>query len=458
MIYSQNHQPLRIAVIGSGISGMLSARLLATRHQVDVYEANEHVGGHAHTVEVAVRDARGCQREIDADVAFMVLNRRTYPNFCQMLAALGVPTQDSDMSLSVRCLASGLEYQGSSLNGIFSQRKNLFRPTFWKMLRDIARFNSLATTFCESPDDSLLLGAFLDRCNLGEEFRRHYLIPMSAAIWSSDTNRLEEFPAKFILGFLHNHGLLQLKDRPQWLTIADRSRRYVEALTGPIRNRVFTNTPVLGVHQDAQVFRVEIDPNRQGQRVSETYDHVVFATHADQTLRLLSDCNQPEREVLSGFAYQANEAVLHTDTSVLPRRPRAWASWNYHLPADMSDRVSVTYDLNRLQSLGLGRPLCLTLNPNCRIKSDAVLKRFEFQHPVFSENSVRSQSRFHEINHQRGISFCGAYWGHGFHEDGANSALAVTERFGIKLADIDRPVIAGRPLMKINPGQPTPAS
>ena len=413
---------------------MVAARLLDTRHKVEMFEAGSHVGGHAQTVDVEVPNSGG--KHVSVDVAFMVLNRRTYPNFCSLLDHLGIETQPSDMSLSVRCFSSGLEYQGSSFNGIFAKRANLLRPSFLRMLRDIVRFNQVATEFCQEPDETLTLGCFLDRQSLGDEFCRHYLIPMSAAIWSADPECLRDFPAKFILGFLKNHGLLQIRDRPQWLTIANRSKAYVKALTSPFSDRIHTNCRVTNVRSTGDKLLVtHSNPSGNNSRKETTreFDHVVFATHADQTLKMLSDATETEADILRGFPYQPNEAVLHTDTSILPTRRRAWASWNYHLPEVTTDRVSVTYDLNRLQSLGLEHPLCLTLNPNHPISEDKVIQRFEFEHPVFSAGSAASQSRFHEINNQRGISYCGAYWRYGFHEDGVNSALAVTEPFGIAL-------------------------
>ncbi len=426
---------MQVAVIGSGISGNLAARVLSAEHQVDVFESSSHVGGHAQTVET---HAYG--RDVPVDVAFMVLNRRTYPNFCRMLELLGVQTQDSEMSLSVRCWRTGLEYQGSSLNGLFAQRRNLVRRSFYRMLRDIIRFNRRATEFCESGDEQTSLGEFLHGIGVGPEFRDQYFVPMSAAIWSADPEALDRFPAKFILGFCRNHGLLQLTDRPQWLTIANRSRDYVTRLMRPIRDRIFLNSPVREVRRVGGGVRLSLDER------DVQYDHVVFASHADQTLRMLKDASPVEQEILSGFPYQRNMAVLHTDTSVLPQRRRAWASWNYHVSRQPSNQASVTYDLNRLQSLGLPGPLCLTLNPHCEIDDQKVLQRFEFQHPVFSDQSIASQGRFDEINGRNGVSFCGAYWGYGFHEDGVNSALAVTRTFGL---DLD--VLANPPLAESQP-------
>lgn len=439
---------MRIAVVGSGISGNLAARLLATEHQVDLYEAGGHLGGHAHSVHV---EAYG--QQVWADVAFMVLNRRTYPNFCRMLELLGVDTQPSDMSLSVRCLKTGLEYQGSSLNGLFSQRQNLIRPKFYRMLWDILRFNRMATAFCDRGDERMRLGEFLDSIRVGREFREHYLIPMSAAIWSADPACLDDFPARFILGFFRNHGLLQLRERPQWLTVAGRSREYVKQLMRPLRQRAFLNTPVRSIRRLTRGVSLTCD-----KRPSSEYDHVVLACHADQALKMLVDADDSERSVLEGFPYQRNQAVLHTDDSVLPRRDRAWASWNYHIPRHSTDQVSVTYDLNRLQQLGLPGPLCLTLNPNEDLNPRNEILRFDFSHPAFSMKSIDSQRRFGEISGVRGVSFCGAYWGYGFHEDGVNSALAVARSFGLTLEDLSRPVCDQNhhPSATVSVGSPLP--
>jgi predicted NAD/FAD-binding protein len=420
---------MRIAVIGSGISGNLAARILNVAHEVDLFEASGHFGGHAQTVDV---EAYG--RKTSADVAFMVFNRRTYPNFCRMLYLLGIQAQDSDMSLSVYCRRTGLEYQGSSLNGLFAQRRNLVRGSFYRMLLDVLRFNRRAIEFCERDDEQTLLGDFLDDIGVGPQFRDQYLIPMSSAIWSADPACLARFPAKFILGFFRNHGLLQLKDRPQWLTIADRSRNYVTELTRPLADRIFLNSPVREVRRIDNAVRLSFD-----HRTPADYDHVVLATHADQSIRMLSDASESEREVLNGFPYQSNVAVLHTDDSVLPQSRRAWASWNYHIPVQSVDQVSVTYDLNRLQSLGLPGPLCLTLNPSCEIDEAKVLRRFDFEHPVFSQDSIDSQKRYIEVSGCNRVSFCGAYWGYGFHEDGVNSALSVARPFGLDLESLAGP-------------------
>ena len=298
---------MRIAVVGSGISGNLAARILSTEHDVDLFESSSHVGGHAQTVDVS---AYG--RKVSADIGFMVFNQRTYPNFCGLLRALGVEAQKSDMSLSVRSWQSSLEYQGSSLNGLFAQRRNIVRPSFYRMLADIVRFNRRATAFCESGDSTISLGDFLDSIGVGTEFRQQYFVPMSAAIWSADPASIARFPASFILGFCRNHGLLQLTDRPQWLTIADRSRDYVSELLAPLRDRVKLLTRVRRLSRMDNGVRLST-----GDRDFQ-YDHVVLATHADQSLEMMVDATDVEKQVLGGFRYQPNTAILHTDVSILP--------------------------------------------------------------------------------------------------------------------------------------------
>ena len=414
---------MRIAIIGSGISGNISARLLSTRHEVTLFEAADYPGGHTNTVR-----AEAFGNVYDIDTGFMVFNHHTYPNFTRLLRQLDIPAQDSDMSFSVRCERSGTEYQGSSLNGLFAQRSNLFRPAFYRMLGDVLRFNRESLELLDTHDDSLSIGEYLDRERYGHEFIQRYLIPMGAAIWSARPEKFREFPACFLVGFLRNHGLLQIRNRPIWKTILGGAQRYVEALVEPICDRLRLNTPVGKVvaRNDHQLVIPEQGP-------AEAFDRVVFATHADQTLRLLDRPMDAQREVLSAFPYQRNECVLHTDRSLLPRRHRAWASWNYYIPAGGDRPVALTYDVNRLQRLGAPAPICVTLNCTERIAPQHVLARLAYDHPVFTPGAVAAQRRRDEINGPRGLYFCGAYWGYGFHEDGVNSALAVCKHFGIGL-------------------------
>ena len=398
---------MRIAVIGTGISGTLAARLLATQHDVQVYEANDYIGGHTNTVDV---EAFGSQYSVDT--GFMVFNRRTYPNFFRMVEMLGVQPQDSDMSFSVRCDRSGLEYQGSSLNGLFAQRSNLLRPRFYRMLSDIIHFNREATRSVleDRIDDGTTVGDFVRQCGLRNEFVSQYLIPMTAAIWSSPPSQILDFSARFMIGFCHNHGLLQLRDRPQWMTIRGGARTYIEALTRDIRAHIHLNRPVVQVSRLSD--HVTVTSSIQGGGTqTEVFDQVVFATHADQTLSMLSDATAEETRILSAFLYQANEAVLHTDVSLLPRRKRAWASWNYTIPGDDQEDVSVTYDLCRLQNHNSPSPILLTLNRTNDIHPNKVLRSIRYTHPAYSLDSIGAQREHDRISGRRRTHYCGAYWG-----------------------------------------------
>ena len=412
---------MRIAVVGGGISGNLAARLLDQEHEISVFEAEPRMGGHARTLKVCAFD-----REFRVDTGFMVFNDRTYPNFSRLLRLLDVPSLDTDMSLSVRCDSTGLEYQGNSLNGLFAQRSNLLRPAFYRMLADIAKFNRAAPALLESELSDVTLREVLARSNYGGWFVDKYLVPMSAAIWSSPPGRLLDFPAHFLLGFLRNHGLLQLRDRPQWKTVVGGARRYVEQLIKPLSSRIRKGQPVEAIwrQQDQVILRV-----KDGE--TEIFDRVVLACHSDQALSMLQDADPVEKRILGSFPYQPNVAILHTDTALLPRRHRAWASWNYHLSADPNAPVAVTYDLSRLQNLDTPSPILLTLNGEGRIDPTTVLNRHVFHHPVFTLQSRHAQSQHARINGNRRTYFCGAYWGYGFHEDGVNSALAVAKCFGL---------------------------
>lgn len=416
---------MRIAIIGAGVSGSLAARLLAAEHDVALFEAADYAGGHANTVDVSL----GSQI-FPVDTGFMVFNRRTYPQFCRLLEMLRIRSQPSDMSFSVRCSRSGLEYSGSSLNGLFAQRRNLLRPSFVRMLNDIRRFNALARSAAgqDNLGDGLTMGDFLARCGVGRRFIDQYLTPMAGAIWSTRPRAILDFPAKFMIGFFANHGLLQLRDRPQWRTIVGGSRTYVEALLRPITAHVHLRRPVESVART--VNDVRVTPVGEP---SECFDEVVFALHADDALRLLEDPSEDEREILGAFPYQSNEAILHTDQSLLPRRRRAWSSWNYHIADAQTTTAAVTYDLSRLQRHPGAQPLLLTLNENHSIEPAKVLRRFGYRHPAYSQASIAAQRNYDLIGGRRRTHYCGAYWGYGFHEDGVVSALRVARSFGIEL-------------------------
>ncbi len=414
---------MKIAIIGSGISGMLAARLLLVENDIHVFESNNYIGGHTNTVEL---EAFG--NHYAADTGFMVFNDRTYPNFVKMLHFLGIAARESDMSFSVRCGRSGLEYQGSSLNGLFAQRRNLIRPSFYRMLLDILRFNRDAKELLNRPTGDLTLGGYLEKGRYGRLFVSHYIVPMGAAIWSAQPDRFLEFPARFILGFFNNHGLLTVTRHPQWKTVKGGARQYVQALTVPFKDRIRLNCPVVSVIRGNEGVTVG---TKTGE--SERFDCVVLATHSDESLAILTDASRAEREILSAVPYQRNETVLHTDPALLPLRKRAWASWNYYIPKEENMPVALTYNLNRLQGHQAPSPICISLNETQRIRTDKILQKIIYHHPVYSREALSAQKRLREINGKNRTYFCGAYWGYGFHEDGVKSALAVGEFFNRRL-------------------------
>lgn len=415
---------MKVAVIGGGVSGLVTARILCREHDVVVFEAGHYAGGHANSVDVEVGG-----RRFVADTGFMVFNDRTYPNFCRLLEILDISARDSDMSFSVACERTGLEYQGSSLSGLFAQRRNALRPSFLRMLADIARFNRQGRELATAGGTETSLGRFLDDGNYGLAFRQQYLMPMIAAIWSAPPREVFDFPAIFILRFFENHGLLQVRDRPVWKTIPGGSRRYVDSLISPYREEIRLNTPVRSIVRRDDSVEVE---SRFG---IEVFDKAVLATHADQSLRLLADIDEREERALAAFPYQENEAILHTDVATLPKRRRAWASWNYHVGANEDGRASVTYDLSRLQKIDSPQPILVTLNPTRPIDPNKILRRFIYHHPLFTRESLAAQDRIRELQGHRRTYYCGAYRFNGFHEDGVNSALEVGAHFGKGLED-----------------------
>jgi predicted NAD/FAD-binding protein len=410
---------MRIAVIGSGISGLVAAHHLCRDHDVTVYEAGSHAGGHAHTVDV---DHEG--RAYAIDTGFIVFNDRTYPNFVGLMAELGVAWQPSTMSFSFRCERSGLEYNGTSLNSLFAQRRNLVRPSFLRMVADILRFNREAPALLASRSPGPELGDYLARAAYSRAFVDHYIVPMGAAIWSSRPGDMLRFPARFFVEFFVNHGFLSVHGRPVWRVIRGGSREYVRRLTAPFASRLHLNTPVesLQRHPHKVVLRLE------NGSVAE-FDHVFIACHSDQALRLLSDPTRQEREILGAITYQPNEAVLHTDVRLMPRRPLAWAAWNYHLADARPEEVTVTYNMNILQSLRAPAQFLLTLNRGADIDPRCVLGSYAYHHPVYTAAAVAAQGRRHEIDGTQRTYYCGAYWSYGFHEDGVKSALAALEEF-----------------------------
>lgn len=410
---------MRIAVVGTGVAGLVAARALAPAHELVVFEAADWIGGHVHTLAVPGADGA----DVAVDTGFIVFNRRTYPRFCALLAELGLEPQASDMSFSVSSEASGLEYEGSGWNGLLARRSNALRPRFWRMLRDLLRFYREAAATLEGPDDGTTLGEFLARGRYSAAFVDEHLVPMASAVWSARAADLAGFPLRFLVRFFHNHGFLQVEGRPQWLVVPGGSWRYVERLVAPFRERIRLATPVTRVERTPAGVRV-----RTARGGDELFERVILATHSDTSLRLLVDATAREREVLGAFGTQANDVVLHTDARLMPRTRRAWASWNYHLARTPSPLPTVTYWMNRLQSLPGPRDWFVTLNRTAEIDPAAVLARFTYHHPLYSRAACAAQARHAEIDGAHGVHFCGAYWGHGFHEDGVRSAEAVLAR------------------------------
>lgn len=409
---------MKIAIIGTGIAGNVVAHHLHREHDITLFEAADHVGGHTHTHTVELDDEAH-----QVDTGFIVFNERTYPNFVELLAELGVESQPSCMSFSVRSERSGLEYNGTSLNTLFAQRRNLLRPSFYRMIRDILRFNRESLKLLAGGNE-VALGEYLHANGYSRELIDDYLIPMGAAIWSTDPARMLGFPARYFVRFLHNHGLLSINDRPTWRVIKGGSARYVEKLTAPFRDRIRLRTPVDYVRRlpDRVLIKARgMEP--------EFYDHVFFACHSDQAQRLLADGTPLEREVLSAVPYQENEVVLHTDTALLPRTRRAWAAWNYHVLREDTGRVALTYNMNILQGLKGRHTFCVTLNRTELVDPARIIKRLVYHHPLYTPASVAAQRRQHEVNGVNRTYFCGAYWRFGFHEDGVVSALNALRHF-----------------------------
>ena len=417
---------MRIAIVGSGISGLVAAYLLHRKHEVTLFEANDYIGGHTHTLDVRWQGERHA-----IDTGFIVCNDRTYPNFLKLLDHLRVPIQPTSMSFSVRSDRTGVEYNGTSLNRLFAQRRNLFRPSFYRMLWDITRFNRESLALLEAPDEAVTVGEYVDEHDYSPEFVGQYLVPMGAAIWSCPPGVFRQFPMRFIVEFYHHHGLLSLRNRPQWYVIQGGSWCYVDQITAPFSEKIRLNCPVSSVTRYPEFVELTTENG-----APERFDEVIFACHSDQALDILQDASRIEQQVLSEFPYQENTAVLHTDPAVLPRAKKCWASWNYHLPQDETAAATVTYNMNILESLKSRHVFNVTLNETEAIDPARIVQTMTYHHPIYTTMRAAAQARHGELIRQNRTSFCGAYWGNGFHEDGVNSALAVCRAFGQTLDQV----------------------
>ena len=415
---------MKIAIIGSGIAGLTSAYLLNRRHDITVFEASDWIGGHTHTVDVEVNGQRYA-----VDTGFIVFNDWTYPNFIRLLSQLGVGFKDTEMSFSVSDPLTGVEYNGHSLNTLFAQRRNLFSPKFIGMVRDILRFNREALLDLNNQRIAadMTLGDYLKANAYSERFIQHYIVPMGAAIWSMSLADMLGFPLQFFVRFFKNHGLLSVSDRPQWCVIDGGSSSYIAPLTESFREKIRLNCPVTRVERDADGVIVHSNAG------IERFDKVVFACHSDQALGLLAQPSETEQSILGALPYADNDVVLHTDTRLLPKRPMAWASWNYRLGGPVDQPAAVTYDMNILQGIQSDSTFCVSLNQTAAIDPNKILARFTYAHPQYSLGGMAAQARWQELLGANHSYFCGAYWASGFHEDGVVSALRVAREFGESL-------------------------
>lgn len=412
----------KIAIIGSGISGLLSGYLLARRHDVTVFEAGNEIGGHTATKIVSTPEGN-----LAVDTGFIVFNDRTYPNFLKLLAQLGVAYQPTEMGFSVTCQRTGFEYSGTSLNGVFAQRKNVINISHWRMLKEIVQFNSACTQLYKEnsiPEDQTL-GEYLQIQGYSDRFIHFYILPMVSAIWSSPIGTAASMPLTFFVRFFHNHGLLTVTQQPQWYTIKGGSHQYLQPLTQKYKDSIYTNCPVLNVKRNTD--SVLVTTSLFGEQV---FDEVIFACHSDQALKLLADPSPSEYDILAAIPYQSNQVVLHSDLRLLPKLRRAWASWNYILLNHGEDNVALTYNMNILQKLNSATTFCVTVNAGASIDPQKIYGEYHYSHPMFTSDSVNAQERWAEISGINHTHFCGAYWRNGFHEDGVVSAIRVAEMLG----------------------------
>ena len=415
---------MKIAIIGSGISGLTSAYLLNRNHDITVFEANDYIGGHTHTHNIKIKD-----KEYAVDTGFIVYNERTYPNFIKLLDTLGVERQLSTMGFSVKSASEDYEYAGESLNSLFAKRSNIFRLGFLRMLYEMYRFGKKSDSTGLGLDVSITLGTYLRSENYSNEFINYFIIPMGAAIWSTPANKVLDMPAYFFIKFFYNHGMLEIINRPKWWVIKDGSSAYIKKIIKGFESKINLSSPIRTVSRLDNGIEIETANSKK----PLIFDAVVFATHSDQALGMLKDPTEKEKDILSSIPYQKNEVLLHTDSSVLPKRKLAWASWNYQLDSNPESPVVLTYNMNILQSLDCDETFCVTLNDHQSVDKSKVLKKITYHHPLFTVKGIEAQKRKLEISGVNNTYYCGAYWHNGFHEDGVASAIEVCKHFGEKI-------------------------
>ena len=415
---------MKIAIIGSGISGLTSAYLLNRNHDITVFEANDYIGGHTHTHNIKIKD-----KEYAVDTGFIVYNERTYPNFIKLLDTLGVERQLSTMGFSVKSASEDYEYAGESLNSLFAKRSNIFRLGFLRMLYEMYRFGKKSDSTGLGLDVSITLGTYLRSENYSNEFINYFIIPMGAAIWSTPANKVLDMPAYFFIKFFYNHGMLEIINRPKWWVIKDGSSAYIKKIIKGFESKINLSSPIRTVSRLDNGIEIETANSKK----PLMFDAVVFATHSDQALGMLKDPTEKEKDILSSIPYQKNEVLLHIDSSVLPKRKLAWASWNYQLDSNPESPVVLTYNMNILQSLDCDETFCVTLNDHQSVDKSKVLKKITYHHPLFTVKGIEAQKRKLEISGVNNTYYCGAYWHNGFHEDGVASAIEVCKHFGEKI-------------------------
>ncbi|MAJ91215.1 MAG: FAD-dependent oxidoreductase [Legionellales bacterium] len=415
---------MKIAIIGAGISGLTAAYILSKKHSITLYEKNNYLGGHANTFQVAEKN-----KILAIDTGFIVFNHVNYPNLSKIFSDLNVEIEDSDMSFSVHNEKTNLEYNGTSISKIFAQRKNIFNINFLLMLNDILRFNKNSSAILNSPySDKITVNEFIKSNNYKKDFVENYLIPLGSSLWSCPKEKFMNFSILFVIEFLHNHCMLTVNDRPIWKTVKGGSKEYIKKMLLDSKNLEIIKNSVKKVVRDTKEVSIFTEDNRS------YYDEVIIACHPDQALNLVDNLEVSEKAILEPFKYEINSTLLHTDTTVLPSNKSIWASWNYRIPINSQEKVMVTYNMNKLQNIDSKNTYCVSLNLGSKIDQEKIIKEFKYEHPIFFPGIAEYQAQHASLIRNKRISYCGAYWGYGFHEDGVNSALKVCEKYDMGLA------------------------